>query len=110
MARLQRGVTWIAVIRDQCVGTVAGHAINDEWRVRSMAVLPSCQGQGAGQLLLQSVEEYARAAGFRSLTLSTTPFLHQAIRLYEKMGFKFQKEGPHQLFGTPLLRMRKVLT
>jgi ribosomal protein S18 acetylase RimI-like enzyme len=41
--------------------------------------------------------------------LSTTPFLIGAISLYERAGFRRTGEGPHDLFGTPLFSMEKVL-
>jgi GNAT superfamily N-acetyltransferase len=74
-----------------------------------MAVLPSERGQGFGQLLLQATEDFARQAGCRRLYLSTTPFLHRAIRLYERFGFQRTHEEPHELFETPLFTLVKTL-
>jgi len=48
-----------------------------------------------------------RERGCKRLYLSTTPFLHSAIRLYERCGFRRTDEGPHDLFGTPLFTMEK---
>ena len=77
--------------------------------IRSMAVLPSARGYGIGYILLQSVEQFAIAKGYRRTFLSTTPFLHGAIRLYEHFGFQRNNDGPHELFGTPLFTMVKLL-
>jgi GNAT superfamily N-acetyltransferase len=57
--------------------------------------------------LLSEIERYAIAKSFRRLTLSTTPFLGRAIRLYEKFGFVHS--GTDDLFGTPLIKMEKEL-
>jgi hypothetical protein len=43
------------------------------------------------------------------LLLSTTPFLSEAIKLYERSGFRRSTEGPRELFGTPLFTMEKQL-
>ncbi len=39
--------------------------------------------------------------------LSTTPFLHSAIRLYERFGYRRTDDGMNDLFGTPLFTMEK---
>jgi GNAT superfamily N-acetyltransferase len=75
--------------------------------MRSMAVRPAAQGQGIGALLLQTVERAAMAQGHRQLGLSTTPFLHAAIALYERQGFR--RTGEADLFGTPLIVMVKTI-
>ncbi|MBC7909661.1 MAG: GNAT family N-acetyltransferase, partial [Pyrinomonadaceae bacterium] len=77
--------------------------------IRGMAALPLARGQGIGELLLKHVESFAREHGHERLTLSTTPFLDRAIRLYERAGFLRSDDGPHDLFGTPLFTMAKVL-
>jgi len=74
-----------------------------------MAVLPTARGQGTGELLLLQIESYATEQGCGRLVLSTTPFLRRAIRLYEKFGFRRNGGGPHDLCGTPLFTMEKVL-
>jgi len=74
-----------------------------------MAVVPAARGQSVGELLLRQVESYATERGYARLVLSTTPFLHRAIRLYEKFGFTRNGDGPHELAGTPLFTMEKIL-
>jgi len=43
------------------------------------------------------------------MLLSTTPFLDDAIRLYQRFGFERIREGPHDLAGTPLFTMEKAV-
>jgi putative acetyltransferase len=105
--RFGEGPAWVAVAGGSVVGTVSAVPKGEALYVRSMAVLPATRGQGAGRRLLQEVEAFAAAEGFRSLTLSTTPFLTEAIRLYEHSGFARTGEGPHDLAGTPLFTMAK---
>lgn len=77
--------------------------------IRSMAILPHARGQGIGRLLLEAAEHYAGERGCRRLFLSTTPFLGRAIGLYEHLSFRRTDDGPHELSGTPLLTMEKLL-
>jgi putative acetyltransferase len=107
--RWNEGPVWVAVHDGAIVGTVAAVPKGERLYVRSMAVLPSARGQGIGGLLLRQVESFAAEGGYKTLFLSTTPFLTSAIGLYEHFGFKRTDEGPHDLFGTPLFTMVKNL-
>lgn len=109
LARMREGAVWIALLGDSVVGTASVVDRGEDLYVRGMAVLPSGRGLGIGRLLLKHIEDYARARGHRRMILSTTPFLHRAIRLYEDMGFMRSEEGPHELAGTPLFTMVKNL-
>src|SRR5262245_55628048 len=79
-ARWSEGPVWAAYQGDQMVGTVAAVPEDKGVYVRSMAVDPGRRGQGAGRLLLDHVEHFALTLGVGRLYLSTTPFLHGAIR------------------------------
>ncbi len=107
--RLQEGPTWVAADGGNIVGTVSAVLRNGELYIRSMAILPFVRGQGVGNLLLNQVENFARDTNCSRLSLSTTPFLIRATRLYEHFGFERSGEGPHDLFGTPLFTMSKKL-
>jgi putative acetyltransferase len=74
-----------------------------------MAVLPAARGSGAGAKLLRQVEGWASSEGYTRLFLNTTPFLDAAIRLYERFGFRRADDNLHDLFGTPLFTMEKIL-
>jgi ribosomal protein S18 acetylase RimI-like enzyme len=108
-ARWSEGPTWIAVSNSAVVGTVAAVVKQDSLYVRSMAVLPAARGRDFGHALLQEVETYAFEKSCKRMFLSTTPFLTQAIKLYERHGFRRSRKGPHHLFGTPLFTMEKAV-
>jgi GNAT superfamily N-acetyltransferase len=78
--------------RGHCVGS-----LETRWIIR------------VGRLLLEKIESFASACGYKRLFLSTTTFLGRAIRLYESFGFQRLNDEPHDLFGTPLFTMEKVL-
>ena len=76
------------------------------------AAWPFCQpgrGKGVGRLLLEHVERFADTKGARRMFLCTTPFLLQAIRLYEHYGFQRITDRPLELFGTPLFTMERIV-
>ena len=108
--RFDEGPIWVALKDDEIVGTVSA-VPEPEWLyIRSMAVLPKAQGLGIGGGLLDAIEEYGIENGFDRLFLYTTHFSTDAIRLYEKLGFR---RGPdtssEEWYGTPGLSMDKRL-
>src|SRR5262245_1237706 len=105
--RLGEGPTWVVASARMLEGTVSAVARADGTYIRSMAVLPSARGKGIGRALLEAVEIFAVERGAPRLYLSTTPFLTDAIRLYEASGFRRTDDPPHDLHGTPLFTMEK---
>jgi ribosomal protein S18 acetylase RimI-like enzyme len=58
-----------------------------ECQIRMMAVAPSHQGRGIGQLLLDAVLDRARARKRRAVFLHSTPVMSAAHALYQRNGF-----------------------
>jgi len=108
-ARWDEGPVWVAVQNEHVVGTVAAVPKSSGLYVRSMAVSPPARGQSIAKKLLQETENFAIDHHQRRLFLSTTPFLHPAIQLYEQFGFVRTNEAPYELCGTPLFTMEKIL-
>ena len=109
LVRLKEGPVWLATYDNEPVGTTSAVVRGTRTYMRGMAVLPSARGRGVGSALLQKVQEYASGQGSDAIYLSTTPFLLDAIQLYERFGFQKTVEGPHDLCGTPLFTMEKKL-
>lgn len=107
--RMTEGPIWVAVCENAIVGTISVVRKSNSLYVRGMAVQPKARGHQIGKRLLNKIEEHAAEEGIKRLFLSTTPFLHRAIRLYEHAGFRRTEEGPHELFGTPLFTMENFL-
>ena len=83
------GQIFFAMDGPKAVGTVA--AILDSpkrYELAKMAVASTHQRRGLGQLLGQAVVDFARSAGARTLFLETNSTLGNAIRLYERLGFR----------------------
>ena len=105
--RITDGPIWIVESGTGIAGTVSAVRRPDGVHVRSMAVAPGARGLGIGRLLLDQVQSFADAHACDHLYLSTTPFLSQAIKMYERAGFVPTSAPPYELFGTPLFTMRK---
>ena len=109
LTRFTEGPIWLAISDGEIIGTAAAVLKTNSLYIRSMAVLPLARGRQVGKLLLLESERYACSQNRRQLVLSTTPFLLPAIRLYEGFGFRRTDDGPHDLFGTPLFTMFKLV-
>ena len=108
LRRILEGPVWIALRDDMIIGTAGAIRKGDSAYIRGMAVLRTARRLGAGSALLERVQEWALGEKCSRLFLSTTPFLHSAICLYEKFGFR-QEDGVQDMFGTPLITMEKIL-
>lgn len=60
--------------------------------IKRMMVLHECRGRGLGGALLSSLEQAARAAGLPQALLETGRDQHEAVRLYERSGYRLH--GP----------------
>jgi ribosomal protein S18 acetylase RimI-like enzyme len=56
--------------------------------IESLAVLPSYRGQGLGSRLLDALEAELAAIGVRDLMLGVLPGNADAIRLYQRRGYR----------------------
>jgi putative acetyltransferase len=109
-ARFDDGPIWVAFYNKEIIGTLSGLLDGEKMLLRSMAVDPAFQGQKIGLNLLKTAEQYALNAQVNSMYLFTTPFLHQAIHLYEKFRFVKKSHQKDNLHGTPLIYMEKPIS
>ncbi|MFG2902645.1 GNAT family N-acetyltransferase [Streptomyces zaomyceticus] len=96
---------WVAEVDGERAGCVLLVA-DDEPRVAKLRVLlvtPTARGLGLGARLVEESLTFARAAGYRSVTLWTTGNLVSARRIYEHFGFALTEEEPAHLFGHDLV-------
>jgi len=63
-------------------------AFADEYYIFVLAVLPEYQGKGLGSQLIQFAEDTARKKKFKKVSLLVSAQNENAIRFYEKHGFK----------------------
>jgi GNAT superfamily N-acetyltransferase len=94
---------WIAHAHGQRLGCVFLVREDDQTaKLRILLVEPFARGAGIGSLLVAECLRFAKAAGYKRVTLWTNSVLVSARRIYEAAGFKLDKENEHESFGKKL--------
>ena len=85
-----RGTFLVALAGGQVIGTGAIRPIDDETaELKRMWLLEAYHGRGIGYRLYSLLAEFARAAGYRRIWLSTDAIAQsRAVRFYERLGFE----------------------
>lgn len=79
----------VGAVSLSAAGTEFAHvAVDGELEMRMLAVAPSVQHRGVGTLLVREAQRIAQEEGFTQLVLSSRKNMHNAHRLYEKLGFE----------------------
>jgi DNA-binding MarR family transcriptional regulator/GNAT superfamily N-acetyltransferase len=95
---------WIADLDGVPVGSVflVKHS-DDVAKLRLLLVDPAGRGQGLGQKLVAECIAFAKACGYRKITLWTQSILLAARKIYQDSGFVLVASEPHRSFGQSLI-------
>lgn len=82
------GRLFLAYFDKQLAGCIGLRKIDDEnCEMKRLYVRAEFRGKKIGEYMAEEIIKIAREIGYSYMLLDTLPFLHSAIKLYERLGF-----------------------
>lgn len=96
---------WCAEHDGRTVGCIGIVGRGERAQLRWFLLDPLYRGIGLGKRLLDAALAFARETGFRKIYLETTDDLKDAVRMYEKAGFRKCAEKPNHSWREDLTEL-----
>ena len=91
---------WIATVDGQRAGSAfVVRTSKTVAQLRLLILTPEARGMGLGARLTDECIRFARAKGYKKMTLWTNSVLHAARAIYAQRGFRLVKSEPYSGFG-----------
>jgi len=85
-----------------CIFLVHHPELVETAKLRLLHVEAMARGLGLGKALVEECLRFAKAAGYKRVTLWTQSILTEAHHIYRQAGFRLVREEPHHSFGVDL--------
>ena len=100
----EREHCWFAELDGRLVGCIFLVRVDERLaKLRMLIVDPEARGHGIGCALVSTCVDFARQAGYETVTLWTQSILLAARRLYAAAGFRLVASEPVNAFGHDLV-------
>lgn len=86
-----------------CIFLVHHPELVETAKLRLLHVEATARGLGLGKALVGECLRFAKAAGYKRVTLWTQSILTAAHHIYRQTGFRLVREEPHHSFGVDLV-------
>ena len=84
------GKMYIALVDEKLAGCVALTKNDDDYcEIKRLYIREEFRGNHLGNMLSEKIIEDAGAIGYKYIRLDTVQYMSSAIKIYEKVGFKF---------------------
>lgn len=104
-AEPEKSRIWCAEHNGRTVGCIGIVGRGERAQLRWFLLDPLYRGIGLGRRLLDAALTFAREAGFHKIYLETTDDLKDAVRMYEKAGFRKCAEKPNHSWRKDLTEL-----
>ena len=92
--------------QERVVGTIALKKLDDNIvELKAMYLDKDYRGQGLGRRLINAVIDEAKTRGFKSVVLDSMSKYKDALRLYEKCGFKNTERYNDNVYADVFMRL-----
>lgn len=98
-------IFYLAEKNNKIIGTAAIKKINNKTlKLKRMYVIPSVQGKGVGQVLMNKIMDFCIKNKYKRIILTTYKEMSKGINFYKKNGFAIVKNPSNEFFTHPKLK------